>query len=274
MDELLFFFIIIMFLKSSGRSCFNFQNFEGFTSFSNIPFDVNAFCDSVRYTAKRLFIGTILNSYFGKPSKLVASLYDHDRESGVINTNKILNYRKYSSDSDFEYSLNDDDTTDINLNFFQPYYSYSEIIAPSSTYFHGLLNQNGVLTTVEQGRDDDTDESPKNFHYDFGLFKNLSSLTFILTLIIEDNKIQQITKLTETNKNWLYSNSKTTAYGNCPFEFDHMLFDYHDEMDILKMYYKSDKINDDDDTITQQIRELNDYDSFETIITSIFKENY
>lgn len=260
-------------IPCSGRSIYNLdsittlrsfptrQNNVGIPTDDELIIDTKALMDSIRYTAKRLFIGTILSSYFNKQSNCVSGMYDQTN-GGDIDTTKQIIYNSSTGHDKYNLCVKPESEPaqeiDIDHKFLQVYYEPYEIL---------FQNKDQYGTTVHCWTKDG-----KNYNYDFGLFtKNNSVLSFKNEMIDGSDSLISFdfgnnTTITSRNNidKCIYLNN--TKCGNCTRGATHILFDYHDEMDILKIHYKSTKTSRNDNEITQLIKSLK-YEGFLNIIS-------
>ena len=291
----------------NGRSLYNLSNITTLYSFDGVSIDLPNFFDAMRYVTKKIFVGTVLNSYYGKKSKLIDNYYHifYDEEKTDLGETKKLTYldvggkfqntnlsygsdtypfyviipkkMKYQQTTDSHYVSKLTNTADlintsnntisvtmknINNKFFQPYYSPNEIFSTDSVTII-------LPDSVER----------KQFKYEFELFHNteneeefefgngdgLESLSFRFTInqighVINDKTIFKI-------------NSQECGLDH---GLSHILFDYNDEIDILKSWfeYQYEKVEtplNRDDYIRDQILNLDD-SSFSNTIESMINE--
>lgn len=265
-------------LPCSGRACYNLENITKLNSFCNsdrvkTPIDVDpkGLLDSIRYTAKRLFIGSILSSYFGKLSKSIVDkdIYYKIDDNGNIDINSTLEtvipaigydnikdipifdkhiHTKFKSKNDQEYN------DKIFHKILQPYYNPFEIL------FQNIDTQNCYLYDVKYESNNGTLKTiNRSYRYDFGLFSKSSGTKQFLNFEYDPENpfgsnydYKDIISFDFYSFDGNQNISKTTTIGrfdqfgnfnNCTMGSSHILFDYHDEMDILKIYFNKNATN-------------------------------
>ena len=274
-------------LPCSGRACYNLENITNLHSFrmskneepTPIVVDPKGLLDSIRYTAKHLFIGSILSSYFGKKSTTISSMY-YKIDNGIIDTDSTLKYVYKNDDHihkiiilDTQNALEDTLENTYIRKTFQPYYNPIEILFQNHDKFNCIYY------------------TGSSYRFDFGLFTANNDNNLFLKenggTPIEQDELYNIISFDLYDSNNSSSKTRTiqngvfTKFGNCKNGCTHILFDYHDEMDILKIYFKYISGQKDsginygtiDNYVIQKIQNIKDYKYFEKLFNDIYN-NY
>lgn len=194
-------------VECSGRSGFNLYNIPKLNCISDL--NIPRFIDSIRFVTKRLFIGTLFNSYKFLKSHLIDSFTVCDVKGETetslkygIGGTELKNISNSSSDVTYNEAL------------WQPYYSLNEIIT----------NTNYILE----------DGCSNIITYRFNLFPDDTSLTFTYGM----NSASFFTTLTEISSDYVNTTSLSNSiYIDCSKEaVDHLMFDYNDQIDAFKIH--------------------------------------